>query len=144
MIGDENKLAREGSGGHDRPYIVAIDDSPDILRTYKSVLEDAGYRVDVLPCAIFAHQLLEERRPDLAIIDVRMERQDSGWLLAQGIRRDPLLSKLSIVVCTADDTFARTHASQLRDLGCHILTKPFDVYELLDVISTALDDESAA
>jgi DNA-binding response OmpR family regulator len=144
MMANKNKSASEESGEHDRPYVVAIDDNPDILQTFKAVLKDAGYRVDVLPSGIFAHQLLEERRPDLAIIDVMMERQDSGWLVVQGIRRDPLLAELSIVVCTADDTFARTHASQLQELGCHILPKPFDVDELLEVISAALDNESAA
>ncbi len=74
----------------DRPLILLVDDDEDFLFQQRMQLEDAGFDVLVAQGQRHAEELLAERRPDVAVLDVMMENPDAGFVLCHHIRKhDP-------------------------------------------------------
>jgi CheY-like chemotaxis protein len=67
--------------------ILAVDDDKDILDQLVLVLADAGYEVVAADGEAQAEERLIDARPDLAIVDVMMENQDSGFMLCHKIKK---------------------------------------------------------
>ena len=74
----------------DRRIVLLVDDDGDFLFQQRLQLETAGFRVLSAAGAGDAERLLEQQRPDLAVVDVMMEHPDAGFTLCHHIRkRDP-------------------------------------------------------
>lgn len=70
--------------------ILIVDDDIDFLEQQKLQLEAAGYEVLTAEGRHDAEKLLDERLPDLAIVDLMMEEMDAGLVLCHQFRkRDP-------------------------------------------------------
>jgi CheY-like chemotaxis protein len=67
--------------------ILVVDDDADILYQLSAVLTDAGYHVISAEGEAQAEERLIDARPDLAIVDVMMEQQDSGFMLCHQIKK---------------------------------------------------------
>ena len=52
--------------------IMAVDDEPTILRVLRRILEPEGYEVILASDGSSALALLDERKPDLVILDIMM------------------------------------------------------------------------
>jgi NtrC-family two-component system response regulator AlgB len=52
--------------------ILLVDDEPNILRTFRYCLEDAGHRVSTAPDAVQAEELLQRDVFDLCFLDLRL------------------------------------------------------------------------
>ncbi len=68
-----------------RACIVAVDDEPTILRVLKRILEPEGYEVILASDGSSALALLDERKPDLVILDIMMPGLD-GFQVLDSIR----------------------------------------------------------
>ncbi len=62
--------------------ILLVDDDEDYLFQTRLNLEQFGFRVITLNSQLEAEKLLENFKPDLAIFDLMMENEDSGFILA--------------------------------------------------------------
>ena len=71
----------------DKPVVLAIDDSPDILRTVQLLLKD-DYRVHTLAKPGKLKELLKNITPDLFLLDYKMPEL-SGFDLMPIIRSFP-------------------------------------------------------
>ena len=81
--------------------ILLVDDDEDFLEMHKAVLKNHGY--DVLT-ASSGHEGLEKVRsdmPDLIILDLMMEKHDSGFSFSKEVKTDPLFKKIPILMVTA-------------------------------------------
>jgi two-component system alkaline phosphatase synthesis response regulator PhoP len=81
--------------------ILLVDDDQDFLEMHKAVLKNHGY--DVL-IASSGHEGLEKVRaemPDLIILDLMMEKHDSGFFFSKEIKNDPLFKTIPILMVTA-------------------------------------------
>jgi len=67
--------------------ILVVDDDRDILDQLVTVLTDAGYGVVAAEGEAQGEERLIDARPDLAIVDVMMENQDSGFMLSHKIKK---------------------------------------------------------
>jgi len=67
--------------------ILVVDDDSDILNQISTVLTDAGYAVVAAEGEAQAEERLIDAKPDLAIVDVMMEHQDSGFMLSAKIKK---------------------------------------------------------
>ncbi|MDH5361474.1 MAG: response regulator, partial [Gammaproteobacteria bacterium] len=54
------------------PYILVVDDEPDIRNLVQEILVDEGYEVDVAENGAQARHARELRSPDLVLLDVWM------------------------------------------------------------------------
>lgn len=118
--------------------IAVLDDSSALLDLMKDLLEDEGYRVAILRTSEGAHKALKELQPALIIIDLMLEKPDSGWQIIQILTLDPHTKEIPIIICSAATAFLKAHEERIKQLGYPVLDKPFDLEDLLTMVATAL------
>ena len=67
--------------------ILLADDDPDQIFLLKHHLERWGYQVVAVESREDAERFLESHCPDLAILDLMMEEEDSGFILSYKIKK---------------------------------------------------------
>jgi DNA-binding NtrC family response regulator len=65
------------------PYILVVDDEPDIRELVKEILEDEGMEVTIAEHAQAARDARRARRPDLVLLDIWMPDTDGITLLRE-------------------------------------------------------------
>lgn len=112
-----------------KPYILAVDDDPDVLGTLSRALEREGFEVAKATSGSDALKLLADRRPDLIILDIIMPVMD-GLTVCRRIRADNQYNMVAILFLTArgqtDDVVAGLDAG-----GDDYVVKPFELVELI-------------
>lgn len=110
------------------PYILVVDDDPDVLGTLKRALSREGYDVKGVSSGFEAFEQLTMRQPDLIILDVMMPGQ-SGIDVCRRIRKDRNYDTIPVLFLTArghtDDIVVGLDAG-----GDDYVVKPFEVTEL--------------
>lgn len=80
--------------------IVVIDDDHDILEATELILQANKFEVITVDNPTDGFKIVEEKNPDLIILDVMMDEPDDGFFLAQKFRRiginTPILMYTSI------------------------------------------------
>ena len=67
--------------------ILIVDDDMDYLFQTKLKLEQFGFKTITADSQREAELILEKNKPDLAIIDLMMENEDSGFILSYKIKK---------------------------------------------------------
>lgn len=80
--------------------ILIVDDEPNIRKSLKMVLEDAGFQVVTAADGVEALEIIKERRPDFISLDLIMPRK-SGHKLLYELRKDKQLSRIPVLIVTA-------------------------------------------
>ena len=112
-----------------QPYILIVEDEPDIVELLKYNLEAANYEVGIARDGDEAEISLAERKPDALLLDWMLPGV-SGIELCRRIRRRPETRMLPIIMLTArgDET------DRLRGLDSgadDYVTKPFSPAEVI-------------
>jgi CheY-like chemotaxis protein len=93
--------------------ILVVDDDPATCRALAGLLRLEGHRADCARDGQEALRALEERVPDLIVLDMMMPRVDGLTLLAR-IRADSRFAAVPVVIYTAvDDAHRREQARRL-------------------------------
>jgi DNA-binding response OmpR family regulator len=79
--------------------ILVVDDDPDFLAQQQMQLEAAHFKVLAAPGVQEARHVLEECKPDLAILDLMMEDADGGFALSYHLRKK--YPEVPIILVTA-------------------------------------------
>lgn len=80
-------------------HILIVDDDQDCLFQLNFLLSQQGYRVTALESQSQAENWLAENCPDLAVFDLMMEREDSGFVLSRLLKKKN--PSVPIVILTA-------------------------------------------
>ncbi|MBI5958495.1 MAG: response regulator transcription factor [Chloroflexi bacterium] len=111
-----------------KPYILAVDDDPDVLGTLSRALTRDGCEVGRATSGLEALRMLADRRPDLIILDIGMPGMD-GLNVCRRIRGDRQYNDLAILFLTAHDHTDEVVAGL--DAGADdYVVKPFELAEL--------------
>ena len=78
--------------------ILLVDDDQDYLYLLKSKIESFGYQTILAESQKEAEELIERTKPDLAILDLMMENEDSGFILCYKIKKK--FPDLPIIIVT--------------------------------------------
>lgn len=81
----------------DKPYILIVDDDPDILDGILMILETQPYRLETARDGKKCMELIEREVPDLLILDLLMPRMD-GWGVIREMRSNPKFTSVPIMV----------------------------------------------
>ncbi len=84
-----------------RKKILIIDDNVDYSEAIACVLESGNYEVGIANSSAQAMKKLEEKVPDLIILDIVMQNGAEGVLLCRKFKKDPRLSKVPILMLTS-------------------------------------------
>ena len=79
--------------------ILIVDDDMDYLFQMKTKVEGFGFDVVTAESQAEAEELIETMKPDLAILDLMMENDDSGFILCYKMKRK--YPEIPIIIATA-------------------------------------------
>ncbi len=119
------------------PRVVVVDDEHPIGAVVCAALDDAG--IPALGCtqAAEAFWSIQRYQPQLVILDVQMPGVNGIDLLHQ-LRADPHTMNLPVIFLTANQHVVRRQAPNYAELGALLLSKPFQVDQLLALVKKAL------
>ena len=120
------------------PLVMVVDDSLTMRKVTGRVLERNNFEVVTARDGVEALERLEERVPDLMLLDIEMPRMD-GYELATAMRADPRYKAVPIVMITSRT--GDKHRQRALDIGVQrYLGKPYqeldlmrNVYDLLGI-----------
>ncbi len=118
--------------------ILIVDDEEHIRYLYSEELSESGYEVITADSGYKLMERIEEEKPDLIVLDIKMVGYD-GLDLLQDIRNN--FYDLPVVLCTAYDTFKRDMKSIAADF---YVIKSFDLTELKSKVAMALEATAVA
>lgn len=67
--------------------VLIVDDDPDYLMQMKTIVTGLGLNVVTATSQKEGEEIINKTKPDLAILDLMMENQDSGFVLSYRIKR---------------------------------------------------------
>lgn len=116
--------------------VLVVDDDSEIRHTVRFLLEDAGH--DVLEAAD-GHAALATLRqsPDalVVLLDILMPGLDGIGVLRHAHAEPPLARRHAYIVMTAGNQgMVSTAASLAESLTATVITKPFDIDQLLEQV----------
>ena len=82
-----------------QPYILIVDDDPDILEGVTTILETQPYRLSTARDGKQCMEKIGEEIPDLLILDLLMPRMD-GWGVIREMRSEPRFNSVPIMILT--------------------------------------------
>jgi two-component system, response regulator PdtaR len=115
--------------------ILIVEDQALLGMSLTWELEEAGHRV-LGPVGSIAHakRLAAQERPDLALIDIELQRQEEGIELARSLQTQLAIPSL---ILSSDPTAIRAHTNAV--LG--VIAKPFnpaDIHRSVAVAQTVM------
>jgi chemosensory pili system protein ChpA (sensor histidine kinase/response regulator) len=114
------------------PNVLVVDDSLSARRTLAQVISDVGLEPRTAVDGLDAIDAIEERMPDLILLDLEMPRMN-GLELAAHLRSDQLTRDIPIVMVTSRST--AKHREQAHAAGIDaFITKPYQEDELAEQI----------
>lgn len=115
--------------------ILVVEDEPLISDDIESYLEDLGYKVSaVVDNANDAIASIKKDKPDLAILDIKIEGSIDGTMLADIINRE---YNIPFIFLTSNaDPFTIDKVKTLQPSG--FIVKPFDERDLRSAVEIAL------
>ncbi len=119
-----------------KPYILVVDDEPEIRNTVCDILEDEGYEVETAEDGQSARRKRQNRRPDLILLDIWMPDIDGITLLKEWSGEEDAES-LPIIMMSGHGTVET--AVEATRLGAYdFLEKPLSLAKLLLTLGNAL------
>lgn len=82
-----------------RKTILIVDDDADYLFQLKFQVEKMGFDVVTAESQREAENILKNIKPDLAILDLMMENEDSGFILSYKLKR--MYPDIPVIIATA-------------------------------------------
>jgi CheY-like chemotaxis protein len=118
--------------------ILVVDDNPALLEMLKESLEENGYDVAFTYDGKEATKLFAEFKPDIVLTDIVMPGVDGIELL---ISLRNINSDIKIMAMSGGNKgHAETYLHMAEKLGANkIITKPFEISELLRRLDTLVD-----
>ncbi len=122
--------------------VMVIDDSITMRKVTSRILERNDMEVVTAKDGVDAVEKLQERVPDLAILDIEMPRMD-GYELATYIRNDARLRHLPLMMITSRT--GEKHRQRAFEIGVdRFLGKPYQEADLLRTVFELIGDSPDA
>ncbi len=121
--------------------IMIVDDNPDIVTIVKTILEGKGYVVQTAYSGMEVFSRLEEKKPDLIILDVMLPQMDGLEVLTR-LKGTAESSSIPVILLTAKVQYEDVLGGY--KLGAdYYITKPFTSTQLINGINLLLGEEKA-
>jgi DNA-binding response OmpR family regulator len=117
--------------------ILIVDDEPNIVVSLEFLMKREGFDVAVAADGEAALKAVEEKRPDLVLLDIMLPKKN-GFEVCQTIRANPEWQAVKIVMLTAKGR--DTEVAKGTALGADAyMTKPFSTKDLIAQVRQMLD-----
>ncbi len=117
--------------------ILVVDDEPNVLATYRLILQQQGFAVNAAISSEEARRCIDKVAIDLLLCDLSLEKQESGFDVIEYLR-----AKHATVPAVLLTGYATQDASEWAEKrGIPVLYKPIDIQQLLETINNLLTNE---
>ncbi|MBQ2900361.1 MAG: response regulator transcription factor [Agathobacter sp.] len=116
--------------------IYIVEDDSNIREIETIALKNSGYQVQAFETAKEFYRKVEERVPDLVLLDVMLP-DESGYDIVKKIRKTPTTKKLPVIMVTAK-TQEIDMIKGLDDGADDYIKKPFSIMELISRVKALL------
>ena len=116
--------------------IYVVEDDTNIQEIEAIALKNSGHKVYTFEDASNFYKKLEEKVPDLAILDIMLPDED-GYEIIKKIRQNPLTKRLPLIMVTAKTS----EIDMVRglDIGADdYIKKPFSIIEFITRVKAVL------
>jgi CheY-like chemotaxis protein len=125
-------------------HILIVDDTVEILRLMRMMLEEQNHQVSVLESGNGVVEFVRLNKPDLIVLDLRLG-EVSGITVLRDLKADPETSRVPVVVYTAsmvdaEKTMKLIASDPIAYADTRVLQKPFALDELLRIIDAPATD----
>jgi two-component system, chemotaxis family, chemotaxis protein CheY len=133
-----HSYAAAHNGGLDKALhkdVLIVEDEKALCDLLADVLEADGHTARQAQNGLEALKRIEERRPQIILLDMMMPIMD-GWQFISQLRSNPSWATIPVVVMTAVYDMSTLE----RRTGARaILTKPFDIELILEAVELYAD-----
>jgi DNA-binding NtrC family response regulator len=124
-----------------KPFILVVDDEPEIRRLLHEILEDEGYAVAVAKDGASARDAVATRKPNLILLDIWMPDVDGISLLKEFTEVYQL--RCPVIMMSGHGTVeAAVEATRLGAFD--FIEKPLSLSKILMTVESALSEERPA
>lgn len=117
--------------------ILVVEDEPNIVLSLQFLMKKAGFDVRVARDGEEALAAVEDRAPDLMLLDVMIPKRD-GYDVCQTVRANPAWQSIYIIMLTAKGR--EVDREKGIALGANdYVTKPFSTRDLTEKVKQLLD-----
>ena len=110
------------------PRILVVEDEDNIAIALEFLITREGYAHDRVASGAEALSRIRDTRPDLVLLDVMLP-EVSGYEICEGIRTDPALARVKVLMMTArGSALERRKGMELGADG--FISKPFELQDL--------------
>ncbi len=120
------------TGENSKPLVLAVDDSPTILKLVTMTLTREGFEVITAADGLEALQVLAEQLPDIILSDVNMPRLD-GYKLCRFVKKHERTKHIPVVMLSGKDGVFDKLRGKMFGCGDYI-TKPFESNDLVEKV----------
>src|SRR5512147_174002 len=134
---------------NEKQRILVVDDDKDLRESVASYLGARGYEVVTASSGTEAVARIDERVPDLLVLDVMMDYDAEGLNLAYKLQNDERTRKLPIVILSGflkelDKKYEKFEFIQGRDWpAAKMFEKPVKLSELAESIANLLKEKKS-
>jgi two-component system chemotaxis sensor kinase CheA len=122
-----------------RRSILVVDDALTVRELQRSILQRAGFDVDVASDGVEALSLLADHTVDLVLTDIDMPRMD-GFELTESIRALTALANLPVVILSSRASDDDKRRGMEVGADAYIVKSAFDEHALLSVVQRLLGE----
>lgn len=123
-----------GGNGPLSRHVLIVEDEENIVESLSFLLEREGYDVKSVLDGSRALAHLQERLPDLLILDVMLPGVD-GFEILRSIRADESLETLPVIMLTAK--MQQQDRRTAEEIGVNaFVTKPFSNAEVISIVKS--------
>lgn len=124
-------LTEDHRAGMPQKRILIVEDNTELRRMFRTVLSMAGYDVEEAGDGVEALQLVENRLPDLIVLDLVLRSLD-GLSVQQELASRAITRRIPIVIVTGS-----TIDTTSLDVAC-VLRKPVMPDDLVNTVRSCL------
>ena len=113
------------------PMVLVVDPDDSLRALFRDLFQLEGYSVDAL--SELRPESLRELSPAAMIYGLGFGDEPAQIAVLRGLLEDRP-AECGAILCTADPAQIATHQTDLASLGIPIVSKPFNIDEVLDIV----------
>lgn len=113
------------------PHVLVVDDDADLLELVSLVLKRSDYQVTALQDGAKVMQLVENRPPDVILMDIYLGETD-GRTICKDLKTNDKFQNIPVILYSAGNITSQSIKESLAD---SFIVKPFKNAEILNKIS---------
>ena len=123
--------------------VIVVDNDSATTELIAEILTSIGCVPLCYATGLLSVASIDQARAQLLILELVPGDSDAALDLLGELRRNPHTRELPVIVNSTDNHLLDRLAEALRDLGCVMMTKPFDLDDFFSSIRVCLDTGSS-